>query len=117
MYFLSNCYSCSNKKIPIFSSQLEKSREAVDLANIRAAYAEVMTSALTEDKSTDSVDVSTDGKTYSKEVTLTQTVDGWTTDVTEVKIGEVSLKDTTPVAKGTATVSYNGTNATVTFSN
>ena len=28
--------------IPIFSSQLEKSREATDLANIRSAYAEVM---------------------------------------------------------------------------
>lgn len=28
--------------IPIFTSQLEKSREAVDAANIRAAYAEVM---------------------------------------------------------------------------
>ena len=31
--------------IPIFTSQLEKSREATDLANIRAAYAEVMTAA------------------------------------------------------------------------
>ena len=30
--------------IPIFSSQLEKAREAVDAANIRAAYAEVMPS-------------------------------------------------------------------------
>ena len=28
--------------IPIFTSQLEKSREAVDAANLRAAYAEVM---------------------------------------------------------------------------
>lgn len=36
--------------IPIFTSQLEKSREAVDAANIRAAYAEVASSALTSDK-------------------------------------------------------------------
>ena len=33
--------------IPIFTSQLEKSREAVDAANIRAAYAEVMSDVLT----------------------------------------------------------------------
>lgn len=33
--------------IPIFTSQLEKSREATDIANVRAAYAEVVTSYLT----------------------------------------------------------------------
>ncbi len=98
--------------IPIFSSQLEKSREAVDLANIRAAYAEVMTSALTEETN-DSVEYT--GGTYSKTVTLTQTKEGWTTNVTDVKIGEVSLDGSNPKAKGTATVSYNGTTTTVTF--
>lgn len=35
--------------IPIFTSQLEKSREAVDKANIRAAYAEVSADAITAD--------------------------------------------------------------------
>ena len=35
--------------IPVFSSQLEKSREAVDAANIRAAYAEISADALTGD--------------------------------------------------------------------
>ena len=34
--------------IPIFTSQLEKSREAVDMANIRAAYAEVSADVLTD---------------------------------------------------------------------
>ncbi len=34
--------------IPIFTSQLEKSRESVDAANIRSAYAEVVASALTD---------------------------------------------------------------------
>ena len=34
--------------IPIFSSQLEKSRDSVSVANIRAAYAEAQTAALTE---------------------------------------------------------------------
>lgn len=36
--------------IPIFTSQLEKSREAVDMANIRAAYAEVSADVLTDPK-------------------------------------------------------------------
>lgn len=52
--------------IPIFTSQLEKSREAVDAANIRAAYAEVMAAAITGD---------TAG--MSKKVTLKQEVAGW----------------------------------------
>ena len=29
--------------IPVFGSQLEKNREAADLANVRAAYAKVLT--------------------------------------------------------------------------
>ena len=32
--------------VPVLSSQLERSREAVDLANVRAAYAQVSTEAL-----------------------------------------------------------------------
>ena len=32
--------------IPVFSAQLEKSREATDAANIRAAYAEIMVKAI-----------------------------------------------------------------------
>ena len=37
--------------IPIFTSQLEKSRDAVTLSNIRAAYAEVQSAYLTQDSS------------------------------------------------------------------
>ena len=36
--------------IPIFTSQLEKSRESTDLANVRAAYAEVMAAAICGDQ-------------------------------------------------------------------
>lgn len=36
--------------IPIFTSQLEKSRESTDLANVRAAYAEVMAEAIENEK-------------------------------------------------------------------
>ena len=35
--------------IPIFTSQLERSREAVDLSDVRSAYAEVMMAAITGD--------------------------------------------------------------------
>ena len=35
--------------IPIFTSQLEKSREATDLANVRSAYAEQVAAYLTAD--------------------------------------------------------------------
>lgn len=38
--------------IPIFTSQLEKSREATDAANLRAAYAEVSAVLLTETEDT-----------------------------------------------------------------
>ncbi|WP_235897304.1 type II secretion system protein [Baileyella intestinalis] len=43
--------------IPIFSAQLEKSREATDAANIRSAYAEVSADLLTDDSSNTSVKV------------------------------------------------------------
>ena len=38
--------------IPIFTAQLEKSREATDAANLRSAYAEATADLLTNDKST-----------------------------------------------------------------
>ena len=51
--------------IPIFTSQLEKSREAVDLANIRGAYAEVVAANLT------------DGNAHSQTVKATQKESNW----------------------------------------
>ena len=35
--------------IPVFSAHLEKRREAVDIANVRSAYTEVMTAAIHDD--------------------------------------------------------------------
>lgn len=35
--------------IPIFTSQLEKAREATDAANLRSAYAEISAAVLTEE--------------------------------------------------------------------
>ena len=46
--------------IPIFNSQLEKSRDAVTVSNIRTAYAEAQTAYLTEQSDT------TNGVTYTK---------------------------------------------------
>lgn len=53
--------------IPVFTNQLEKSREATDIANIRGAYAEVMTQYLE------------DGEAASMTVTAQQKVEGWQT--------------------------------------
>ncbi len=47
--------------IPIFTSQLEKSRDAVTLANLRSAYAEAQASYLTETKASDNVTITMDG--------------------------------------------------------
>lgn len=54
--------------IPVFTAQLEKSRESTDLANLRSAYAEVMTGILTWDGS---------GAVPSKTVLAQQTQNNW----------------------------------------
>ncbi len=75
--------------IPVFSSQLEKSREAVDLANIRAAYAETQSSVIT-----------TGSKSY-KEVVPTQTTAGWTIDST-TKVAGKTLDQVGKISKEAA---------------
>ena len=91
--------------IPIFTSQLEKSRESVDIANIRAAYAEVMTSALTEDKRTaNGVTYSSSDNSWSKEVTMKQSKDDWQTDISGITIGDHPLDAGVKKAAGKATV-------------
>ena len=65
--------------IPTFNNALEKSREATDEANIRAAYAEVMACALTE-TSQNGVDkkANTDGtNTYTATVDAVQKKAKW----------------------------------------
>ena len=55
--------------IPVFTTQLERSREATDLSNIRAAYAEAV------------ADYLADGASEAKHASVTsikQTVNGWT---------------------------------------
>jgi hypothetical protein len=81
--------------IPIFTWQLEKEREAVDLSNIRVAYAEYSADVLTGD-----------GKTgYYEKVDPKQTTAGWVShpdkvagqlDVTKDTVGS-KIVSRTPV--------------------
>ncbi len=88
--------------VPIFNSQLEKSREATDLANVRSAYAQVMTEAIGKDSLPESV-----------AVFLKQTQDDWQTKL-PITIGGVTFDGRTqsdnwkgtPKAKGMCRVSY-----------
>ena len=72
--------------IPIFTSQLEKSKESVDISNVRAAYAEVVAQYLL------------DGKETSATVTAKQGQAGWQ--------GE----------SGTLVTRVNGSESTITYS-
>ena len=51
--------------IPIFTTQLEKSREATDIANVRSAYANIVAAYIT------------DAKPQSMQVTAKQAQPGW----------------------------------------
>ena len=86
--------------IPVFNSQLEKSREATDAANLRSAYAVASAEALT-------------GKTVAAgPVKLTQTQSGFTTEVKDSTIGGKKLGDLTGVEKDAnfyVTVTSDGT--------
>ncbi len=81
--------------IPVFTTQLERSREATDLANIRAAYAEAMT------------DYIANNNTVSKSASIIQKDASWhidhdlTTRIDGVE-GKYTLGDV--VVDGTATV-------------
>ena len=106
--------------IPVFTSQLEKSRESVDLSNVRAAYAEVMTAALTNDgtaKYTGTGDAikQSDG-TFKAVVTLKQQQNDWQTDTANLEIAGVKPTDTTnwtgkPNKGGSCTIVYTPTAA------
>lgn len=63
--------------IPVFTTQLERSREATDLANIRSAYAEVVADYLANGATTAS---------DSKGVGIKQQTAGWLIDDGEPKL-------------------------------
>lgn len=81
--------------IPVFTNQLEKAREATDMANIRSAYAEVMACALTDAKNNTNDVVRTDNTdgsvTWSKTVVATQKQANWESGTTvEIASKQVS---------------------------
>lgn len=87
--------------IPIFTTQLEKSREATDIANVRSAYAEIMMQAQ------DNVE-----GTFSKVVDLKQTRRDWQSkgDITIGGISSINDYGThwigVPQENGKCTVTY-----------
>ncbi|MBR2787973.1 MAG: hypothetical protein IKD94_02305 [Erysipelotrichaceae bacterium] len=109
--------------IPIFSSQLEKAREATDQANIRSAYAEVMAAALTDTAATHDSTITNVTRTgtsspytWTATVTLKQSQDGWQGPADE--IGGIDISGETPTAGGTCTISFTegDANADISFS-
>lgn len=90
--------------IPIFTNQMEKSREATDLANVRAAYSDIMAEAMSGHSS----------GTFSRTVPLKQKTKDWQTagDITVGGIthaqgsGDTEHWKGIPVANGTCKVSY-----------
>lgn len=94
--------------IPIFTAQLEKSREATAKANLRSAYAECAATVLTETADTTTTDgvtvkVNNGVVTAEKDVTTVQAVAGWTGDKPDV--GGLTLTDAEAPAKGKVKVS------------
>lgn len=91
--------------IPIFTTQLEKAREAVDISNMRAAYAVAQTDILAEDYSGFSGSAA-GGYTGYYDV-KSSTI---TSQVPNEKYGKstVSGKQTTPDFPGNATFDFNG---------
>ena len=78
--------------IPIFTAQLEKAREATDMANIRSAYAECSTAVLTgeSDKAEGGAELADDGSASVK-VKLTQTKAGWLSSNQDVTLAGEKL--------------------------
>lgn len=72
--------------IVVFIEQLEKSREATDIANVRSAYAAVMTAANGQSQSSSMVNT-TNGFYYAT-VELCQKEKGFQTK--DVRIGDIS---------------------------
>ena len=104
--------------IPIFTAQLEKAREATDLANMRSAYAECSAAALTETAAgttTNGITVAVDADgivTCTKTYEYVQTVSGWVT--ADAKVANITPPDGGKGTAVTITVKSDGSQATIT---
>ena len=84
--------------IPVFTNQLEKSREATDLANVRSAYAECVASVLNGETTGNATYTDASGTNPAKAVAtvaLKQAVAGWAT--TDPNCAGVTLEDSLAV--------------------
>lgn len=99
--------------IPIFTSQLEKAREATDEANIRSLYAEcsaaVLTGSSDDTKITVNKDASGEVTNATATYTMTQKVNGLSNG-TSITIGGVTITSD-DFKTGTATITVNATGA------
>jgi hypothetical protein len=87
--------------IPIFTSQLEKSRDAVSIANIRAAYAEASSAYLTEsDGGNAKVNLTAKTATVSG-VVLKGTQSGWSNLDSQLPFTHTSMTDAIGGTAGT----------------
>ena len=87
--------------IPIFTSQLEKSRDATDEANIRAAIAEVSAAVLADDKANSGhVTYNNDAKTYSMDVAATGKTAGWSGEASKTTAKEIGGYSVAPSQTG-----------------
>lgn len=81
--------------IPIFTSQLEKSRDATDEANVRSAIAEVTAAVLSDDKKdSGNGDVKYENGTYTMTVKAKGQKAGWSgaaDENTKIKIGGIEV--------------------------
>lgn len=66
--------------IPIFTTQLERAREATDLANIRSAYAEVVTAYLG------------DGSSHSAKISVNQRIPKWQTTKGSQSVAQIGTE-------------------------
>ncbi len=108
--------------IPIFTSQLEKSREAVDEANARSLYAETVAAVLAEDTTAQTtlkdctLTVAKDANgivTGTATLKLSQQKDGLEGGATTVNIGGIDVSGWGPGKTLTITVKSDGTVPTI----
>ena len=104
--------------IPVFTSQLEKSRESTDAANLRAAYAEVMSASLLQDDSNASTGVNRSGTegeyVWTKEVPCKQTQTSWQ-NTSIADIGGVAIANINATTLKGWTVTYTQKTMAATF--
>ena len=84
--------------IPVFNKQLERSREAVDLANVRSGYAEVI------------IEITSNPQDYSIIIPLKQSIDDWQMSIDRLSIGGLTPDNPNwigiPRAHGSCKIEY-----------